>query len=50
LTNESLVSDLIEEEEKEKKRKKKKSLIGFLIDFILCRLAETTVSGSPSVT
>ena len=25
-------------------------LIGFLIDFIFCRLAETTVSGSPSVT
>ena len=27
-----------------------KCLIGFLIDFIFCRLAETTVSGSPSVT
>ena len=28
----------------------KKKKIGFLIDFIFCRLAETTVSGSPSVT
>ena len=28
----------------------KKCLIGFLIDFLFCRLAETTVSGSPSVT
>ena len=28
----------------------KKCLIGFLIDFIFCKLAETTVSGSPSVT
>jgi len=36
---------------KEKKKKKKmKNLIRFLIDFIFCRLAETTVSGSPSVT
>ena len=43
LTNESLVSDLM-------KKKKEKKLIGFLIDFIFCRLAETTVSGSPSVT
>ena len=31
-------------------KKKKKCLIGFLINFIFCRLAETTVSGSPSVT
>ena len=30
-----------------KKKKKKKR---FLIDFIFCRLAETTISGSPSVT
>ena len=27
----------------------KEGLIGFLIDFIFCRLAKTTVSGSPSV-
>ena len=27
-----------------------KCLTEFLIDFIFCRLAETTVSGSPSVT
>ena len=27
-----------------------KCLIGFLIDFIFCRLAKTTVLGSPSVT
>ena len=26
------------------------NLVGFLIDFIFCRMAETTVSGSPSVT
>ena len=31
-------------------RKKKIIIIKFLIDFIFCRLAETTVSGSPSVT
>ena len=34
----------------EKKRKEKEEVyIGFLIDFIFCRLAETAVSGSPSV-
>ena len=43
LTNESLVWDLM-------KFKKKKCLCWFLIDFIFCRLAETAVSGSPSVT
>ena len=42
--NESLVSDLM------KIKYIKKCLIGFLIDFIFCRLAETTVSGSPLVT
>ena len=36
LTNKSLVLDLM---------KKRRSLIGFLIDFLFCRLAETTVSG-----
>ena len=33
-----------------KKKIKKKCLTGFLIDLIFCRLAETTVSGSSSVT
>ena len=32
------------------KKNVKKCLIGFLINFIFCRLAETTVSSSPSVT
>ena len=44
LTNESLVWDLM------KKKKKWKKWCWFLIDFIFCRLAETAVSGSPSVT
>ena len=46
------MSDLMERKKEKKKRKEKKrrSLIEFLIDLIFCRLAETTVSGSPSVT
>ena len=33
-----------------KNGEKKIKLCWFLIDFIFCRLAETAVSGSPSVT
>ena len=49
LTNESLVWDLINKE-KEKQNKTNKCLCWFLIDFIFCRLAETAVSDSLSVT
>ena len=34
----------------EKKKKERKKLCWFIIDFIFCRLAETAVSESPSVT
>ena len=47
LTNESLVWGLIKFKKWEKEMK---SLCWFLIDFIFCRLPETAVSGSPSVT
>ncbi len=45
MTNESLVWDLMK-----LKKLKRRSLCWLLIDFIFCRLAETAVSGSPSVT
>ena len=35
---------------KKYKKRKKKVYVGFEIDFIFCRLAETAGSGSPSVT
>ena len=41
---------IIEMKKRKEEEEEKKKEFGFLIDFIFCRLAETTVSGSPSVT
>ena len=40
----------MKERKKREKKRKEKKVSWFLIDFIFCKLAETAVSGSPSVT
>ena len=40
----------MKERKKRERKRKEKKVSWFLIDFIFCKLAETAVSGSPSVT
>ena len=50
MTDKRVTSLRFNEIKRRKKKRKKESLSWFIIDFIFYRLAETTVSGSPSVT